>query len=506
MRNIIIHMKPLFIFIFLVGSLTCFGQARFDTVYTNLPNQTPTILFCESTLCSWIGYLYEGSNCRTISQQMSYEGELLNVNNRIIPDTLNCHLGIRGYSVNKVADNKYTFIAIDYLSRVVYDDFCYYSPITNEIQILFNRFRPFDLPTGFTRLYPVGDSNFVLIEYSANGRPGYPSFITLSLLDNNFRALKSKNHSAAYERAPVFVDFSYPRTIKIITEKFNEDLSISQIEFFEFDSNFELVQSNVIDLNLRLSDNAITKDNDGNYIIAADSFYSVGVNSVIYSINDNFDKVNWRIELDKSLIPQGAKYYGSRVICSADSTVFYAIGNVAYGLYEAHFMSYLIKFNAKGEVLWTKFYKPKDFASSNIQNQSFTDACLVNDNRIMIIGYIRDKEKNTVYPWVLQLDKSGCVNDDDCNEVVSEKSYDLKNKGISLYPNPSSGEIKILTNGQEIDRIILHSIYGKELRQFKINNQESTIDLNLSELTQGIYLISCYDRFGNIATIKWIKN
>ncbi len=124
----------------------------------------------------------------------------------------------------------------------------------------------------------------------------------------------------------------------------------------------------------------------------------------------------------------------------------------------------------------------------------------------MIVGYIRDKEKNLVYPWVLQLDENGCVNDDDCNEVVSEKSYDLKNKGISLYPNPSSGEIKILSNGQEIDRIILHSIYRKELRQFKINNQESIIDLNLSELTQGIYFISCYDRFGNIATIKWIKN
>ena len=75
-----------------------------------------------------------------------------------------------------------------------------------------------------------------------------------------------------------------------------------------------------------------------------------------------------------------------------------------------------------------------------------------------------------------------------------------------VLSNPSSGEIKILTNGQEINRIILHSIYGKELRQFKIDNQESTIDLNLSELTHGIYLISCYDRFGNIATIKWIKN
>ena len=506
MRNNIIHMKPLFIFIFLVGSLTCIGQARFDTVYTNLPNQTPTILFCESTLCSWIGYLYEGSNCRTISQQMSYEGELLNVNNRIIPDTLNCHLGIREYSVSKVADNKYSFVAINYLKRFVVDDFCYYSPIKNEIQTLFSVSRPSELITGFSRLYSVNDSNFILIEYEVVEWPRFSSLIKLALLDSNFKVLRSKKHIADYERAPFFVDFSYPRTIKIITEKFNEDLSISQIEFFEFDSNFELVQSNVIDLNLRLSDNAITKDNDGNYIIAADSFYSVGVNSGIYSINDNFDKVNWRIELDKSLIPQGAKYYGSRVICSADSTVFYAIGNVAYGLYEAHFMSYLIKFNAKGEVLWTKFYKPKDFASSNIQNQSFTDACLVNDNRIMIIGYIRDKEKNTVYPWVLQLDKSGCVNDDDCNEVVSEKSYDLKNKGISLYPNPSSGEIKILTNGQEIDRIILHSIYGKELRQFKINNQESTIDLNLSELTQGIYFISCYDRFGNIATIKWIKN
>ena len=358
MRNNIIHMKPLFIFIFLVGSLTCIGQARFDTVYTNLPNQTPTILFCESTLCSW-----------------------------------------------------------NYLKRFGVDDFCYYSPIKNEIQTLFSVSRPSELITGFSRLYSVNDSNFILIEYEVVEWPRFSSLIKLALLDSNFKVLRSKKHIADYERAPFFVDFSYPRTIKIITEKFNEDLSISQIEFFEFDSNFELVQSNVIDLNLRLSDNAITKDSDGNYIIAADSFYSVGVNSGIYSINNNFNKINRRIELDKSLIPKGAKYYGNRVISSADSSVFYAIGNVAYGLYEAHFMSYLIKFNAKGEVLWTKFYKPKDFANKIIHSQSFTDVCFVKENRIMIIGSVKDKETNIEYSWVLQLDKNGCVNDDQIHLV-----------------------------------------------------------------------------------------
>lgn len=512
MRNNIIHMKPLFIFIFLVGSLTCFGQARFDTVYTNLPNQTPTILFCESTLCSWIGYLYEGSNCRTISQQMSYEGELLSLNRQIIPDTVNCYPGIMENSINRISDDYYTLASANFSFQNNYYEFFNYSPIKNELSSFFQYTRDVHDEVDFARMYPFGDHEYVLIEYIGIGKPGSSPFIWMYLLDGNFTIFKSKYYAESYSRLPVYVDFSYPVSLKVITENYRPNLETSQIEFIEYDSNFEIVQSKVIDLNLRLRHNAVTRDVRQNYIIAADSFY-IPIdsqfyinNSVIYSINDNFDKINWRIELDKSLIPKGAKYYGNRVISSADSSVFYAIGNVAYGLYEAQFMSYLLKFNTKGEVLWTKFYKPKDIASNNIQNQSFTDACLVKDNRIMIVGYIRDKEKNLVYPWVLQLDENGCVNDDDCNEVVSEKSYDLKNKGISLYPNPSSGEIKILSNGQEIDRIILHSIYGKELRQFKINNQESTIDLNLSELTQGIYFISCYDRFGNIATIKWIKN
>ena len=117
---------------------------------------------------------------------------------------------MKEYSVSKVADNKYSFVAINYLKRFVVDDFCYYSPIKNEIQTLFSVSRPSELITGFSRLYSVNDSNFILIEYEVVEWPRFSSLIKLALLDSNFKVLRSKKHIADYEstkgRGAIFLE------------------------------------------------------------------------------------------------------------------------------------------------------------------------------------------------------------------------------------------------------------------------------------------------------------
>ncbi|MEN8187009.1 MAG: N-acetylmuramoyl-L-alanine amidase [Bacteroidota bacterium] len=75
-------------------------------------------------------------------------------------------------------------------------------------------------------------------------------------------------------------------------------------------------------------------------------------------------------------------------------------------------------------------------------------------------------------------------------------------QNISLYPNPTSGMIKISNpNAVEINKVDVYNIYGQKLQGKIINNS-----LDMSNFSAGIYLIRIEDNEGKQGTFKVIKN
>jgi hypothetical protein len=85
-------------------------------------------------------------------------------------------------------------------------------------------------------------------------------------------------------------------------------------------------------------------------------------------------------------------------------------------------------------------------------------------------------------------------------EILSVESTILS-EGLSIYPNPSSEVINIISTNKNITDIYLADITGKLL--FTVSNldtERQTIDV--SSLTQGIYFVS----INGEVTKKIVKN
>jgi hypothetical protein len=92
--------------------------------------------------------------------------------------------------------------------------------------------------------------------------------------------------------------------------------------------------------------------------------------------------------------------------------------------------------------------------------------------------------------WLQITNSSGCITTDTINITFSnnvglEKKY---SETIYLFPNPSTGMIKITGLNDLNSLIYISDINGKILKKELLQNET----LNLEELAKGIYFISFY--------------
>lgn len=84
----------------------------------------------------------------------------------------------------------------------------------------------------------------------------------------------------------------------------------------------------------------------------------------------------------------------------------------------------------------------------------------------------------------------------------------LVNEKVSIYPNPTKDKIEIKTSkNNQLMKIIISDIFGKVVQSETLINQGiNELQLDLSHLTNGIYLIHVWTRDSAIKTLKIIKN
>ena len=78
-------------------------------------------------------------------------------------------------------------------------------------------------------------------------------------------------------------------------------------------------------------------------------------------------------------------------------------------------------------------------------------------------------------------------------------------ENLKIFPNPTKGQISI-SNSQNINvkSVEIYNVLGTLLKQISIKQNTSKINLNLSELNSGIYLLSVLDDSGASLTKKLV--
>ena len=83
------------------------------------------------------------------------------------------------------------------------------------------------------------------------------------------------------------------------------------------------------------------------------------------------------------------------------------------------------------------------------------------------------------------------------------ESFNDLNSGVQIYPNPAKFELNIISN-ISFKSIIITNLDGKVM----LNNSSEgkTAKINVSTLSNGVYIIQLANAKGIISTQKFIKN
>jgi hypothetical protein len=121
------------------------------------------------------------------------------------------------------------------------------------------------------------------------------------------------------------------------------------------------------------------------------------------------------------------------------------------------------------------------------------------DGGVISTGFV----KLDLYPsrqWVLKLDACGDVEYNGCDFVSALEIPQKEEYPILIYPNPA-GEICHVVFSDQIQYFVLRDLMGKEVFTENVMIQRE-IDVDVSTLSSGIYLIECGDGEGGVWTEK----
>ena len=147
-------------------------------------------------------------------------------------------------------------------------------------------------------------------------------------------------------------------------------------------------------------------------------------------------------------------------------------------------------------------------------HSGFNNGVELEDGSLLITGWWRDSlGLPPIYDtnvWLIKLDSMGCYTPGCTGDdfVTSTDNVIVIGRDmLKLSPNPANQFIKCTWSGlpSTAKLIKLYDLNGRELMQSKIEGKSGNTELNISSLTQGIYLVKIYGDKWETAPEKFVK-
>ncbi|MGB4849387.1 MAG: T9SS type A sorting domain-containing protein [Saprospiraceae bacterium] len=260
----------------------------------------------------------------------------------------------------------------------------------------------------------------------------------------------------------------------------------------------------------------ILQDEKGNWIIGGLYFDDLSntcsdcyqLIPYIFSATQNFDTLLWQtrfFDVPNTTTPQ----YFLRSMTQVED------GFIATADYESFDGSpfdqsgVLLKASLQGDSLWMKHYIPLGWDDERVAWVNFNDIHTSPYVTIVVAGSIGDKEENIIRPWILQLDKDGCLVPG-CNTVATlDENVQPDQNNFSIYPNPVSAEIYLLSKITSSEQLSI-SIISNDGIEIKKRNFDPVSGyqyaLPISDLPPGLYyLMVTNPKTSQVLSYKFIK-
>jgi hypothetical protein len=88
-------------------------------------------------------------------------------------------------------------------------------------------------------------------------------------------------------------------------------------------------------------------------------------------------------------------------------------------------------------------------------------------------------------------------------EVLSAEEVDV-NPVLAVFPNPADDMVKVSTN-TPLKEISVYNILGQEVKSVQVDTNLSTVEIPITELTPGTYMVNVLTQSGQKQTLKLLK-
>jgi type IX secretion system substrate protein len=212
----------------------------------------------------------------------------------------------------------------------------------------------------------------------------------------------------------------------------------------------------------------------------------------IVSASPNFETVNWEtrfLDIPKRIGPHNEVYtitlLADGYIGAGQFRQLDLIGYPSSGI--------LFKAGLNGDSLWMKHYIPLGWQNERVNFAKFFDVKTTPTGSVIAAGEVSDDSLGVLLPWILHLDKDGCLVPG-CNLVntFEAESDEFSLDKFNIYPNPATTDIYLLSKIGSTHQITtqLVSNSGEIIKQTAFTPEKGyQYTLPIDDLPSGMYHI-----------------
>jgi hypothetical protein len=260
--------------------------------------------------------------------------------------------------------------------------------------------------------------------------------------------------------------------------------------------------------NLLVQAKNVIQNSNGDWVVVGhhlkyypDSCFNCAVQiPYIFSATPDFDSLLWETRFFDIPFIIGPYYDVFSVTQVADG---YIGAGELQGSLEGHPPSgTLFKAGLNGDSIWMKHYIPLNWNAERVKVAKFFDVKTTPDGNIIAVGEVYDDSLKGLFPWILHLDKDGCLVPG-CDMISGAESLNHSNaeaNRFDVYPNPASDQLYLLSRTSASEPYILQLVAqnGEILRQTKLwAEKEYQYSLSMDQLPAGSYYLVLKSPTGN---------